>query len=538
MDVLETIAPTSLVVPWAVWILVAVGWTAASMGMTSRKPGGGRAVQAWQRLLVLFGPLFLLATLQLGRRVIAPAATGLLALVAMVAWRRGDLATLTRQLAGGNHDAVSLLREVRRIAVAWWQSSAEPSPGSQSAVLLLKKDGSPYGGRDFGVDGSAAYAMIQEMLGKAVAVGATDVHLEPKTGGEVHVRYRIDGMLQPVKRLPAGLGQAVVSVVKVVGDMDIAERRRPQDGSFAVLAEGRRLEMRAATAPTNYGEKAALRLLETEGGIIRDGLDALGMTPGMVAAIRGIIHRSQGMLIVCGPTGSGKTTSVYAALGELDALVRNIVTIEDPIEYRLENVSQTAVNPAAELTFATILRSVLRQDPDVILVGEVRDRETAEVAMQAALTGHLVFTTLHANDTLTTLTRLMDIGIDATLIQSTVTGILAQRLVRVLCPDCKEAYEPQPEFLRANGIRPGKVKVLYKEVGCGRCLQTGFRGRTGVYEFLPMDGALRKLLVGRPSIEAIRAAVMKSEFRTLQQQALRKVLEGVTSVSEAKRVTA
>jgi len=508
------------------------------MGMTSRNSGGGRAAEAWQRLLVLFGPLFLLATLQLGRRVIAPAATGLVALLAMVAWRRGELATLTRQVAGGNHDAASLLREVRRIAVGWWQSSAEPSPGRQSAVLLLKKDGSPYGGRDFGVDGSAAYAVIQEMLGKAVAGGATDVHLEPKTGGEVHVRYRIDGMLQPVKRLPAGLGQAVVSVIKVVGDMDIAERRRPQDGSFAVLAEGRRLEMRVATAPTNYGEKAALRLLETEGGIIREGLDALGMTPGMVAAIRGIIHRSQGMLIVCGPTGSGKTTSVYAALGELDALVRNIVTIEDPIEYRLENVSQTAVNTAAELTFAAILRSVLRQDPDVILVGEVRDRETAEVAMQAALTGHLVFTTLHANDTLTTLTRLMDIGIDATLIQSTVTGILAQRLVRLLCPDCKEAYEPPPEFLRANGIRPGKVKLLYKEVGCARCLQTGFRGRTGVYEFLPMDGAVRRLLVGRPSIEAIRAAAMTPEFRTLRQQALRKVLEGVTSVSEVKRVTA
>jgi general secretion pathway protein E len=305
-----------------------------------------------------------------------------------------------------------------------------------------------------------------------------------------------------------------------------------------VVAEGRRIEVRAATAPTNFGEKAALRLLETEGGIIRGGLDALGMTQGMLAAIRSIIQRSQGMLIVCGPTGSGKTTSVYAALGELDALTRNIVTIEDPIEYRLENVSQTAVNSAADLTFAAILRSVLRQDPDVILVGEVRDRETAEVAMQAALTGHLVLTTLHANDTITTVTRLMDIGIDATLIQSTVTGILAQRLVRVLCPDCKESYAPPIEFLRANGIRPDKVKVIYKEVGCAKCLQTGFRGRTGVYEFLPMDGEVRRLLVGRPSIEAIRAAVMTPDFRTLKQQALRKVLEGVTSVSEARRVTA
>jgi general secretion pathway protein E len=538
MDVLSKIAPASLALPWAVWLMVALGWTASAMGMGSGISRGGRSAKVWQRGLVFFGPVFFLGTLLLGRNVIVPGVVALLALVAVVATRRGDLAAMVRRVGGGQHDAASLLRELQRLVTDWWRSTSDNSRGGQPAVLLLKKDGTPYGGSDFGADGSAAYAVIQDMLGKAIAAGATDVHLEPKTGQEVHVRYRIDGMLQPIKSLQAGVGQAVVSVLKVVGDMDIAERRRPQDGSFAVVAEGRRMEVRAATAPTNFGEKAALRLLETEGGIIRGGLDALGMTPGMVAALRGIIHRSQGMLIVCGPTGSGKTTSVYAALGELDAMTRNIVTIEDPIEYRLENVSQTAVNAAAELTFAAILRSVLRQDPDVILVGEVRDRETAEVAMQAALTGHLVLTTLHANDTITTVTRLMDIGIDATLIQSTVTGILAQRLVRVLCPDCKEAYEPPPEILRAMGIRPGKVKVLYKEVGCAKCLQTGFRGRTGVYEFLPMAGEVRRLLVGRPSIEAIRAAVATPDFRTLRQQALRKVLEGVTSVSEAKRVTA
>jgi general secretion pathway protein E len=538
MDTLTTIAPAAPVVLWAVWLMIAVGWAAAGVGLGGGGPLANRGTMGWQRLLILFGPAFLLATLQLGRRAIVPASISLGALVTVLAWRRGDLAAFIRQLTDGDHDAASLLRRARERVTAWGQSPAGEASGGHAAVLLLKKDGTPYGGRDFGADGSAAYVVIQDTLGKAIAAGATDVHLEPKTGGEVHIRYRIDGMLQPVKSLPAGLGQAVVSVLKVVGDMDIAERRRPQDGSFAVVAEGKRLEIRAATAPTNFGEKAALRLLETEGVIIRGGLDALGMTPGMVAAIRGIIHRSQGMLIVCGPTGSGKTTSVYAALGELDALTRNIVTIEDPIEYRLENISQTAVNTAAELTFAGILRSVLRQDPDVILVGEVRDRETAEVAMQAALTGHLVLTTLHANDTITTVTRLMDIGIDATLIQSTVTGVLAQRLVRVLCPHCKEAYEPPPEFLRVNGIRPGKVKVLYKEKGCAKCLQTGFRGRTGVYEFLPMDGEVRRLLVGRPSIEAIRAAVMTTEFRTLKQSALRKVLEGVTSVSEAIRVTA
>ena len=538
METLETIVPASLALPWGLWFVIAVGWAAAALRMGGGISRQGRSAVAWQRLLVLFGPVFLLGTLQFGRRVIVPAAVALAAVVTVVAVRRGEFATVGRLLAGGGQQRASLLGQLRRLVADSWRSPAEPGRGGQPAVLLLKKDGTPYGGRDFGADGSAAYSVIQDLLGQAIAVGATDIHLEPKAGREVHVRYRIDGMLQPVSSLQVGLGQAAVSVLKVVADMDIAERRRPQDGSFAATAGGRRIEIRAATAPTSFGEKAALRLLETEGGIIRGGLDSLGMTPGMVAAIRGLIHRSQGMLIVCGPTGSGKTTSVYAALGELDALTRNIVTIEDPIEYRLDNVSQTAVNPGADLTFAAILRSVLRQDPDVILVGEVRDRETAEVAMQAALTGHLVFTTLHANDTVTTITRLLDIGIDATLIQSTVTAILAQRLVRVLCPDCKQAYEPPPEFLRANGIRPGKVKEIYKEVGCGKCLQTGFRGRTGVYEFLPLAGDVRRLLVGRPSIEAIRAAVTTPEFRTLQQSAIRKVLEGVTSVSEFRRVTA
>lgn len=535
MNMLNALTVQSLAMPWVIWLTIAVGWATASMQLGDRP--AERSAIVWQRLLVLFGPVFFLCTLQVGRRAVAPGAILLVALVAMVAVRRGDLSRLLRKLSEGDRDAVSLLLRGRQVFVQWWHSATETVTPGTPAVVLLKKDSSPYGGRDFGADGSAAYAEIQNLLGKAILSGATDVHLEPKTGQEIHVRYRIDGMLQPIDSIPAGLGQAVVSVLKVVGDMDIAERRRPQDGSFAVLAAGKRIEIRAATAPTNYGEKAALRLLETEGGIIRDGLDGLGMTPGMVAAIRGIIQRSQGMLIVCGPTGSGKTTSVYAALGELDALTRNIVTIEDPIEYRLDNVSQTAVNSTAGLNFAAILRSVLRQDPDVILVGEVRDRETAEVAMQAALTGHLVLTTLHANDTITTVTRLMEVGIDATLIQSTVTGILAQRLVRVLCNDCKQAYEPPPEFLRANGIRPGKVKVLYKEVGCAKCMRTGFRGRTGVYEFLPIEGEIRRLLVGRPSLEAIRAAATTAEFRTLKQATLRKVLEGVTSVSEARRVT-
>ena len=304
----------------------------------------------------------------------------------------------------------------------------------------------------------------------------------------------------------------------------------------AMLSGGRRFDVRAASGPTNFGEKLALRLLDADGGMVRQGLAALGMRDSMMRSLRDVVQRSHGMLVVAGPTGSGKTTTVYAALAEIDVLTRNVVTIEDPVEYRLDNISQTAVNVAAELTFAKILRSVLRQDPDVILVGEIRDRETAEIAMQAALTGHFVFTTLHANDSATTVTRLLDIGCDATLIQSAVTAVLAQRLVRILCPDCKQPYAPQPEELKRLGIPADKAPTFYKEQGCEKCLGTGYRGRTGVYELMLVDGEIRSLLVGRPSLEAIRAAAKKSGTRTLWQSALRKVIEGQTSLSEAERV--
>jgi general secretion pathway protein E len=242
------------------------------------------------------------------------------------------------------------------------------------------------------------------------------------------------------------------------------------------------------------------------------------------------------MMLVCGPTGSGKTTTLYTALGELDVFSKNIVTIEDPIEYRLENISQTAVNVAADLTFANILRSTLRQDPDVILIGEIRDKETAEIAMQAALTGHFVFSTLHANDSATTITRLLDIGIDTTLIQSSLSAVLAQRLVRVLCKRCKEAYTPPDDFLKKLGVPAGKTVSLFKEVGCTSCLESGYRGRTGIHELLVFDNSLRDLLVGRPSIQDIRQAGRQAGMKTLKQSGIQKVLIGITSLNEVMRV--
>jgi type II secretory ATPase GspE/PulE/Tfp pilus assembly ATPase PilB-like protein len=450
-----------------------------------------------------------------GDRILPPQFDGLLGLVAQACGR-----------AGGSG----------AVGTATPRGSVAAGP----RLTLLKKDGRTYDGHeadDLDHETSEAITSAQAILTKAIQLRATDIHLEPKSGDELLVRYRIDGIMQNAGTVTGVAGRATVSAIKVLGDMDIAERRRPQDGTFAAVFDGRKFDIRAASGPTNFGEKIALRLLDAEGGIVKQGLDKFGLSNTVLKHLREIIHRPHGMLIVCGPTGSGKTTTLYGAIGEIDVLSRNIVTIEDPIEYRLDNISQTAVNVAADLTFAKILRSVLRQDPDVILVGEIRDKETAEIAMQAALTGHFVFTTLHANDTATTVTRLLDIGIDTTLIQSAVTAVLGQRLIRVLCQQCREAYKPTPEFLKSAGIPAEKVTVFYKEKGCPACNGTGYRGRTGVHELMIFDKGIRELIVGQPSIQAIRTAARKAGMRTLQEAGLLKVIAGITSVNEVIRVT-
>jgi len=540
MNAFESLSAIGLVWPALTWTAVAAAWAATCLRLDVRSAFAARGVSRWRRVLPFLGPLFLIATLQFGQRATLPAIVGLALAIGMVIHQEvgfGSLARTFGQAVSSPDGSLLSWQSLRRNILGWLQSQGAATSRTPPTILV-RKDGTPFGKQDVGEQGSAALQRAQDLLGRAIAAHATDVHLEPTDGRQVQLRFRVDGMMQPVEMLTAGLGQAVVSILKVVADMDIAERRRPQDGTFVTLVGQRRFDVRAASGPTAFGEKIALRLLDAEGSIIQGGLDGIGMPDKTSVQLREIIARTQGMLIVCGPTGSGKTTSLYAALREMDTLTRNVVTIEDPIEYRLENISQTAVNNAADLTFSKVLRSVLRQDPDVILVGEIRDKETAEIAMQSALTGHLVLTTLHANDTATTITRLMDIGIDIALIQSTVTGILAQRLLRCLCPACKVAYAPPEDFLAANRVRPGKVKVIYREAGCSQCLQTGYRGRTGIYEFLPITGPLRAMLVGRPSLEAIRQTAGKEGVRSLRQSAVRKVLEGVTSLSEAKRVTA
>lgn len=544
MTPLHNFSPGRLAILGAIWAALAFGWAAACMWIERDARRVFRRSRRWKALVVGVGGLMLLGTL-LGGTAAIPL-TAILLATAVGSYLVSRESSLPEEERAVRVDAIlSALAPVARITGlrAWLERLREslPKPAAtpgEPALVLLKKDGTPYSGGQGGADRDIADAVqaSQRILGKAILLRATDIHFEPKSAQEYQVRFRVDGILQTRQVVGMEAGRAVVSALKVLADMDIAERRRPQDGTFAVCAAERRFDVRAASGPTNFGEKMSLRLLDADAGIVKNGLAGLGMRGSMTRSLREVINRPHGMLVVTGPTGSGKTTTLYACLSEIDVLTRNVVTIEDPVEYRLANVSQTAVNVAAELTFAKILRSVLRQDPDVILVGEIRDRETAEIAMQAALTGHFVFTTLHANDTATTITRLMEIGVDASLVQSAVSMVLAQRLVRLLCPECKQAYEPDPDLLRRLGIPPDRAPRFFKERGCDACQGTGYRGRTGVYELMQLDGQIRSLLVGRPSVEAIRAAARKTGMRTMLQSALYKVIEGQTSLAEVERV--
>ncbi len=525
------------------WLALVAGWAAACVWIDADAGHvfGGRLGRRWSAGFLALGVVLFLATFQLGfgplPLFIAFVPLTLAAYVVLRDKRSpAEERIFSRQAL--RRGVASLAEKVGlgSMVEGLFSGRSAVAAGGGDGVRFLKKDGAPVDGK-LDRETSRALQSAQEIFGKAIKLRGTDIHLDPKAGDALTVRCRIDGIMQNIATLQGQPARALVSATKVLADMDIADRRRPQDGTFTVLAGDRRFDVRAASGPTNFGEKMVLRLLDAGGDVVKGGLKSLGMSKSMLKQLESIIHQPHGMLIVCGPTGSGKTTTLYVALGEIDVFSRNIVTIEDPIEYRLENISQTAVNNAADLTFAKILRSVLRQDPDVILVGEIRDRETAEIAMQAAMTGHFVFTTLHANDTATTVTRLVDIGIEVSLIQSAVTAVLAQRLVRVLCPKCKEAYPAPEEFRKRMGVPPDKELTIYREKGCPACLNTGFRGRIGVHELLVFTDEVKDLLVGHPSIQEIRRAGRRGGTRTLQEAGFAKVLAGITSIDEVVRMT-
>jgi general secretion pathway protein E len=374
--------------------------------------------------------------------------------------------------------------------------------------------------------------LVNLLVLEALDARASDVHLEAFTDG-LRVRYRIDGVLQPAPSPPPQLSAAIISRLKIMADLDIAERRLPQDGRIRLRLQDRQVDVRVATAPTLHGESVVLRLLDREQG--QRSLAEMGMGEELLARFRAAITRPYGIVLVTGPTGSGKTTTLYAAIDALRTGREKILTVEDPVEYELPGVPQVPVNEKVGVTFASALRALLRQDPDILLVGEIRDPETAQVATQAALTGHLVLSTLHTNDAPGAITRLLDLGVPAYLVAGTLEAVIAQRLVRVLCPRCKRGVVPDAAA-RARFGEALVPDVVHEAVGCAHCRQTGYRGRQGIFELLVLDDTLRALTHDHAGTERLRAAARHAGMTTLRDDALRLVRAGLTTLDEALRV--
>lgn len=378
--------------------------------------------------------------------------------------------------------------------------------------------------------------LVNSVLFQAVKQRASDIHFETFER-EMEIRFRIDGILYKIISPPRRFQASIVSRIKIMAGLNIAEKRLPQDGRIGVKIAGRDIDIRVSVIPTAFGERVVLRLLDKAASLL--GFEEIGLSHDELKLMDQLIHLSHGIVLVTGPTGSGKTTTLYAALNKINSPDKNIITIEDPIEYQLKGIGQMQVNPKINLTFANGLRSILRQDPDMIMVGEIRDAETAEIAIHASLTGHLVFSTLHTNDAAGAITRLLDMGIEAFLVSSSVIAIIAQRLVRVICTACKQEYRPTPEELSKLGFETGaKAPVrFFRGEGCGNCLGTGYRGRSGIYEILPLDEELRQMILGKADAGAIKARAIKKGVRTLRENGARKVLAGTTTTEEVLRVT-
>jgi general secretion pathway protein E len=378
--------------------------------------------------------------------------------------------------------------------------------------------------------------LVNLVLAQAIKDRSSDIHIEPYANS-LKIRYRIDGMLYNLLNLPRRIQSSLVSRIKIMAKLNIAEKRLPQDGRIEVKIGDKSVDIRVSVIPTAFGERVVLRLLDKSQALLT--LSDLGLDEAKVAQFNRLIKSPYGIVLVTGPTGSGKTTSLYAALSKINSPSINIITIEDPIEYQIEGIGQIQVNPKIDLTFATGLRSIVRQDPDVILVGEVRDRETAEIAIQSSLTGHLVFSTLHTNDAASAITRLIDMGIEPFLVASSVIAIVAQRLVRVLCPRCKEAYEPDAESLIDAGIPRSAVngRQIFRRKGCNACMNTGYRGRTGIFEIMIMDEGVKKLILRTSDSNQINDEAVRNGMSTLVQDGARRVLDGITTIEEVLRVT-
>jgi type II secretion system protein E len=410
--------------------------------------------------------------------------------------------------------------EINKLMAAGEEGKEELEPESQEEDILTAEERAP------------AVQLINEILMLAVRGRASDVHFEPFRD-RMRVRLRVDGVLKTVRELPKSKVPSLVSRLKIMANLDIAEKRLPQDGRIVVKVGGKEVDIRVSTLPTYFGERVVLRLLMKES--ILYSTKELGLLEDDYRKFTELIKSPHGIILVTGPTGSGKTTTLYAALSEINREDINVITVEDPVEYQLDGISQVQVKPEIGLTFASALRSILRQDPDVIMIGEIRDRETAEIAIQSALTGHLVFSTLHTNDAPSSVTRLVDMGIEPFLVASSVIGVVAQRLVRKICPYCKEPYVPSMEELKELGVEQYKGE-LYRGRGCEHCLGTGYLGRTAIYEILKVSKEVRKLILEGKDSDEIKDFAVKRGMKTLKMDGAQKVLNGITTVEEVLRV--
>jgi len=416
---------------------------------------------------------------------------------------------------------------------------------SEEMTNLAEEIGEEMGGQEEqgllevrpGAEDAPVVRLLNTLFTQAVRSGASDIHVEPDEES-LRIRFRLDGVLQERMTAERRVAGALVSRLKLMGELDIAERRLPQDGRFQLNIENRRIDVRLSTMPTSHGEVAVMRLLDQTAGLI--GLDELGMEADVRKAFDHLIHVPHGIFLVTGPTGSGKTTSLYAALKEINNVGQKIITVEDPVEYQLPLINQVQVRPQIELDFGRVLRTVLRQDPDIIMVGEIRDLETASIAVRAALTGHMVFSTLHTNDAPSTATRLIDMGVEPFLVASSLRGVIAQRLVRRVCDSCKVAEEPSPAVLEGLNLAASEYEgiTFYRGEGCAECNNTGYRGRIGIYELMEVDGAVRDAIASNDRRALDRALHEQATHRTLRESGLEKAKAGITSLEEILRVTA
>ncbi len=425
-----------------------------------------------------------------------------------------------KKYSGGNTDVDSFLASLADSDVEVVESQAT--------------DEGPATDLDKMVEGSPIVNLVNMALLTAIKDDASDIHIEPDKSG-TRVRYRIDGLLRDLMKPPPGLHASIVSRVKVIGKMDIAEKRLPQEGRVRIIAEGREIDLRVSSMPTLLGEKLVLRILDKANLNVR--MEDLGFRTETLGAFHRMLRQPHGLIFVTGPTGSGKTTTLYSALDLLRSSEKNIVTVEDPVEYQLDLINQIQVHEPIGLTFVRALRSILRQDPDIIMVGEVRDEETARVAVQAALTGHLVLATLHTNDAPGAVARVLDMGVEAYLLSSALNGVVSQRLTRTVCSDCATKYYPSENVLRDAGLLDRPTRVFHKGLGCERCHNSGFLGRTGIYEVMEVGSDLRRLIHSAAPTHALRDKLREQGVLTLREEGVLAAVEGRTSLEEVLSVT-